>query len=190
MTLKRILFCLAACAVPVLAADQTLQLTPDNTKIGWTLADPLHTVKGTFKLKSGTIVFDSETGKASGSVVVDVKSGDSGSGARDGRMHANVLESDKFPEATFTPKTVEGKLSSQGASSVKLHGVFKIHGADHDMTMNVQAKVNGAQIDADISFDIPYVAWGMKDPGNFLLKVGKTVQMNIHSTIQTTVALK
>ncbi len=181
MTIKNILLCLAALAAPLTAADQTLQLTPDNTKIGWTLADPLHTVKGTFKLKSGVIVFDSETGKASGSVVVDVKSGESGSGARDGRMHANVLESDKFPEAVFTPKSVEGKLAPQGASSLKLHGVFRIHGADHDMTMNVQAKLNGAQIDADIAFDIPYVSWGMKDPSNFLLKVGKTVQMNIHT---------
>jgi len=35
---------------------------------------------------------------------------------------------------------------------------------------------------AEITFEIPYVAWGMKDPSRpLILKVGKTVQMAIHA---------
>ncbi|HVW87362.1 MAG TPA: YceI family protein, partial [Bryobacteraceae bacterium] len=84
---------LALLAIPAFAADYSLQLTPDNTNIDWTLGDVLHTVHGTFRLKHGAITFDPDTGKAAGEVVVDVQSGESGSGARDRRMHANVLES-------------------------------------------------------------------------------------------------
>lgn len=171
-----------ALALPAFAAEQSLLLTPENTKIEWTLADPLHTVHGVFKLKRGTIKFDTETGKASGEVVVDVKSGESGSGARDSRMHGNVLESTKYPEAVFTPDRIEGKLAANGASTLKLHGSLQIHGAAHEITVAVEAKAGAGQLETAIAFDIPYVAWGMKDPSNFLLKVGKTVQMSILTT--------
>ena len=161
------------------AAEYTLPLSPQETKIGWVVTDPLHTVRGTFKLSRGTVHFDPETGNAGGEVVVDVKSGESGSSARDSRMHANVLESQKYPDAVFTPDRIEGKVAMQGTSTVKVHGIFRIHGADHEVTANTDVKATGDRLDVHITFDVPYVAWGMKDPSNFLLKVGKTVQMSI-----------
>ena len=169
-------------SVTALAADRSIQLNTGNTKIEWTLTDPLHTVHGTFKLKSGSITFDTDSGKASGEVVVDVRSGESGSGASDSRMHANVLESAKFPEAVFRPDHVEGKFAPEGVSTLALHGTFQIHGAAHEVTVKVQSVVTAVQRVTDITFDIPYVAWGMKDPSNFLLKVSKSVQMAIHTT--------
>jgi polyisoprenoid-binding protein YceI len=75
------------------AAEVTVELNPAQTRVGWTLGDVLHTVHGTFKLTRGTIRFDSETGNASGEIVVDAASGESGSGSRVGRMNKNVLES-------------------------------------------------------------------------------------------------
>ncbi len=80
--------------------------------MNWTLKDALHTVHGTFKLQRGDVVFDNETGKAGGGMVVDATSGDSGSSARDGRMHRNVLESAKYPDVSFVPDRLEGKLES------------------------------------------------------------------------------
>ena len=96
-------------------------------------------------------------------------------------MHANVLESKKYPEAVFVPDRVDGVLSVRGSSSLKVHGVFTIHGAAHEMTMDVQTSVAGEQMRTTMAFDIPYVAWGMKDPSNFLLKVNKSVQMSIET---------
>jgi polyisoprenoid-binding protein YceI len=172
---------LAASALPALAADYSLELRPERTKVQFTLSDPLHTVHGTFSLKRGTIAFNPDTGAASGEVVVDVTSGESGSDARDSRMHANVLESKKYPEAVFTPSRIEGTVALQGTSTIKLHGTFTIHGATHEMTMDVQTSARNEMIQASMSFDIPYVAWGMKDPSTFLLKVSKTVQMTIQT---------
>jgi polyisoprenoid-binding protein YceI len=182
MRIFRAVLTLAVFALPSLAADYTLELKPENTKVQFTLTDPLHTVHGTFSLKRGTISFSTDTGKASGQIVVDVTSGNSGSDARDSRMHANVLESKKYPEAIFAPVEVEGTLLVPGTSSVKLHGTFTIHGVAHEMTMDVQSTSTSDQIRAVITFDIPYVSWGMRDPSNFLLKVSKTVQMTIETS--------
>ena len=174
-------FLLAALATPAFCTEYSLQLTPENTRIEWTLSDVLHAVHGTFELKRGSIRFDPDSGKAGGEVVVDAASGESGGGARDRRMHKNVLESSKYPEAVFTPDRLEGKLAMQGTSNLKLHGMFRIHGAEHELTMDVQAKVTQDRITMEIAFEVPYVNWGMKNPSTLILKVGKTVQLAIHS---------
>lgn len=176
------LLALAAFALPACAAEYSLDLKPADTKVRFSVDSTLHTVHGTFALKSGEIVFDTVSGKASGRVVVDVASGSSDSDARDSRMHAVVLESKKFPEAVFVPDRIDGQLAIPGSSAVKLHGVFTLHGAPHEMTIDVQTSGTRGQFHAALDFDIPYVAWGLKDPGNFMLKVNKIVKMSIETT--------
>lgn len=173
---------LAAFAAPGVAADYSLDLKPDSTSVHFSVDSTLHTVHGKFALKRGRIDFNTETGKASGQVVVDVASGNSDSDARDSRMHSVVLESKKYPEAVFSPDRIDGAVSMTGASSVKVHGTFTIHGATHEVTMEAQTAVSGDQIHATLSFDVPYVEWGMKDPGNFMLKVNKVVKMTIETS--------
>ena len=185
MRMRALNFCSALLilwASSAFGADHTFQLAPENTRIDWTLSDVLHTVHGTFQLKRGAVHFDPETGKANGEVVIDVASGNSGSDARDKRMHANVLESAKYPEAIFTPDHVEGTVALTGASHVRIHGSFRIHGASHDMIMDAQLNASGDKMTADLTFSIPYVAWGMKDPSTFILKVGKTVDLKVEAT--------
>jgi len=176
------IFLLLACAAALCAADTVLQLDPARTQIAFTLSDPLHTVHGTFKLKRGNIRFDPETGKASGEIVIDVASGESGSGMRDRRMHKDVLESKKYPEAVFTPNRVDGHL---GQTEMTVYGMFRIHGAEHEMTMNFKVTAEGGGYAATAHFAIPYVQWGMKDPSNFLLKVSDKVEMDVKTFLAT-----
>jgi polyisoprenoid-binding protein YceI len=160
-----------------------LDLDPAKTDIQFTLHDVLHTVHGTFKLKRGSASFDEGSGKASGAIVVDVASGASGNNSRDHRMHKEVLESQRYPEATFTPDRIDGKLAPEGPSQIDVHGLFNIHGADHELTLHFLVEREGGQYTASTHFTIPYVQWGMKDPSNFLLKVDKTVDLDIQTTI-------
>ena len=164
------------------AAEYRFHLDPRTTQVTWTLGDVLHTVHGTFKLRRGDIVFDNESGKAGGEVVVDATSGESGSSARDGRMHKNVLESAKYPDVSFTPDRLEGKIDLTGVSNVKLHGIFRIHGGSHEITAPVKVTANSGTLDAEIKFDVPYVAWGMKDPSNLILRVNKSVEIEMRAT--------
>src|SRR6476646_7260108 len=86
-------------SLPLTAAENSIELDPARTSIAFTLGDVLHTVHGTFKLKRGAVKFDSATGSASGEIVVDVASGNSGNSGRDKRMHKEILESVRYPEA-------------------------------------------------------------------------------------------
>jgi polyisoprenoid-binding protein YceI len=171
------------CAGLLAAADQSFDLDPAKTNIAFTVHDTLHTVHGTFKLKRGNIRSNPDTGKASGEIVIDVASGQSGSGARDKRMQKEILESSKYPEAAFTPDRVEGHLATEGASQIDVHGKFTIHGAEHELTMHFEVQANGHQYTATTHFAIPYIAWGMKNPSNFLLKVDDKVEMEVNAAL-------
>ncbi len=176
--MKKFLVTLAG-AASLAASGQTFQLDPAKTEIAFVVHSTLHTVHGSFKLKRGTVTLDPAGGKASGEIVIDVASGQSGSGSRDKRMQKEVLESPKYPEAVFTPERVDGQVSAEGSSQIDLHGRFKIHGAEHDMTLHFQVQAGGDHYMAATQFTIPYIAWGMKNPSNFLLKVDDKVEMEV-----------
>jgi polyisoprenoid-binding protein YceI len=174
-------FMLVLVTIPVFAQRIDLEMDPVATRVNWTLGDVLHTVHGTFNLKKGDLWFDPGSGEAGGLLVVDATSGESGSNARDGRMHKNVLESARYPEITFVPDRVEGSVTPTGDSAVQLHGMFTIHGGTHEVLMKVKSHIEPQKLTADISFTVPYVKWGMKDPSNFLLKVQDFVEIEIEA---------
>jgi len=175
-------------SIAALAQQTQITLDPAQTKVSWTLGDVLHTVEGTFKLKSGNIVFDPKTGDASGQIVVDAKSGESGNDKRDAKMQKEVLESARFPEITFLPKHVTGNLPAQGSSTLQVQGIFRIHGADHDMTLSFPVQADGSRATATTKFVVPYEAWGMKNPSVMFLKVENKVEISISAvgTVSTT----
>lgn len=177
------IFVLLVSSGALFAGQKIFEFDPSKTQINFTLHDVLHTVHGTFQLKRGVLQFGPESGRATGEIVVDAASGASGSGSRDRRMHKEILESRKYPEAVFVPDHVEGKLAAQGKSEIDAHGIFKIHGAEHELTLHFEVQAAGDQYVATTHFTIPYVQWGMKNPSNFLLKVDDKVEMEVRAAV-------
>jgi len=157
----------------------SLIVDPAQSKVHWTVDSTLHTVHGTFAVKSGALHFDPETGKAGGEIVVFATSGESGNSSRDEKMHKMVLESAKFPDAAFRPTQVEGKLAASGNSDVQLHGVFLLHGSEHELAVPVHAEMASGRWQGTARFQVPYIQWGPKDPSNWLLKVKPAVQVDL-----------
>jgi polyisoprenoid-binding protein YceI len=167
------------------AQESAVNLDAAQTTIEFTLDSTLHTVHGTFKLKSGHISFDAATGKASGEVVVDATSGDTDNKGRDKKMHEEILESKKYPEIVFTPQHVKGAVDPQGASQVEVSGVFRIHGQDHDITMTFSVQPPASdKIRASTHFSVPYVQWGIKSASTFLLHASDTVEVEVRASGQ------
>jgi polyisoprenoid-binding protein YceI len=161
------------------AQEVVLDMDPAQTRVNFKVDSSLHTVHGTFNLKSGTVHFDPDTGKAGGEIDVYVASGESGNSSRDARMHKEILETAKFPEAVFRPSQVEGKVALSGASDVKLHGIILLHGKEHEIVATVHAELASGQWKGAARFDVPYIQWGIKDPSNWLLKVKPVVNVDL-----------
>jgi polyisoprenoid-binding protein YceI len=178
-----IVFALAlACAGARTAAqDLTLQFDPQHTTINFTLGDVLHTVRGSFGLRRGSVNVDLSSGKTSGEIVIDGRSGATGNGMRDRKMHREVLESDRYPEIAFRPDRVDGSVSPQGKSSVSVHGIFSIHGADHEMTVPAQVETFPDHWSATLHFTVPYVKWGLKNPSTLFLRVNDSVDVDVNA---------
>ena len=168
-------------ALPVCAAlwgqEIALNLDPAAATVRFSLPATLHTVHGHFKMARCSVRFDPATGKISGEVVVDAASGASGDESRDRRMHKEILESTKYPEIVFAPDRVDGAVSPQGASQVQVHGIFRIHGAAHEITIPVLVRIVNGQASATTHFTVPYVKWGIKNPSTFLLRVSDKVEI-------------
>lgn len=171
-----------AAATSGAAQEVVLSIDAGQSKVHYTVDSTLHTVHGTFAMKNGTVHFDRESGKAGGEIVVLATSGESGTSSRDEKMHKEVLQSDKYPDAIFRPNQIEGKVAASGASDFMVHGTFQLHGSSHEIVVPVHAELNGESWKGTGKFDVPYIQWGLKNPSNFLLKVQPVVNVEIEMT--------
>jgi polyisoprenoid-binding protein YceI len=168
-------------AQPAQAQELSVQINPAQSKVEYSLSSTVHTVHGTFAVKNGSVHYDPSSGQISGTIVVDATSGQSGNNSRDGRMHREILESAKFPEIVFLPTTVKGAVVADGISKVEVSARFRLHGQEHDVTLPVEVKANGKNLDITAQMEIPYVKWGLKNPSNFILRVSETVTIEIQA---------
>jgi polyisoprenoid-binding protein YceI len=166
---------------PTPATELVLQLDPAQTSAKIVLPTTFHTVDGTFSLRRGTVHFDPASGKASGEIVFDATSGKTGNGSRDHKMHKEILESERYPDITFRPDRAEGRLPASGSATLKVHGLFGLHGSEHEMTIPVEVSLSTGAWTANTTFQVPYIKWGLKNPSVFIARVRDTVEVQIQA---------
>ena len=171
------------------AAEMAWTFDPPQSQVHWTLDTTLHQVHGTFRLKSGKITFDPDSGKASGALIVDATSGESGNDSRDTRMHTSIINSQKYTEIVFTPDRVEGRLAPEGSSTLQVHGKFRLMNVDHELTVPVKVDARGGEIVTSAKFTVPYIQWGLKNPSMLFLHVDNHVEIEIQSIGRSVPAL-
>jgi polyisoprenoid-binding protein YceI len=161
------------------ASEITFGVDPAQSKVHWTLESTVHTVHGSFAFKKGNIQVDTSTGKATGEIVVDATSGNSGNDGRDKKMHREVLESAKYSDIIFRPERVEGQISQQGLCNVQVQGGLLLHGSEHEITVPIQGELAGDHWTGTAKFRVPFIDWGLKNPSNFFLKVTHAVEIEL-----------
>lgn len=174
-----------ALLLPVRATAEsvTFELQPQETHVAFTLGATLHTVHGTLRARRGSVRFDPATGAASGEIVLDAASAETGNGSRDRDMHAKILESARYPEIVWRIDRVSGFPRGEAKSAhVTLEGSLTIHGASHPFSVAAEIAVGaGRRVTASAALEIPYVAWGMPDPSTFVLRVDKKVDVQVRA---------
>jgi hypothetical protein len=170
--------------------EVTLHLDPRQSKLQWVLGTTLHTVHGTFLLKRGAVKFDPASGTANGEFVADAASGESGNESRDKKMHREILESGRYSEVIFRPNRIEGRVLAEGSSHFEVRGTFLLHGSVHELTVPVEAELDGKSWKGSARFSVPYLQWGLKSPNTFLLKADPAVEilLELSGTLERAVA--
>ena len=164
-----------ALPAPAQAAEQILRFDSTATRVAFALEATLHTAEGTLPMREGEIRVDLEGGTASGRLVFDATRAATGNEGRDRKMHEEVLESARYPEIVFTLSGMTAAIDGTGAGTVTLQGTLAIHGSEHPFTVTGRVRREGNNVVAEGGFTIPYVAWGMKDPSVFVMRVAKEV---------------
>ncbi|HZI63227.1 MAG TPA: YceI family protein [Thermoanaerobaculia bacterium] len=161
------------------AAELRLVLDPAESRVAFSLDATLHTVRGTARLEHGEVRFDPASGAASGEIVVDARSAETGNGSRDRDMHRKVLDSADFPQIVLEIERLSGEFAPAGRSDLRLGGRMRLQGGAHPIEIPVQAEAAGEKVTAKARFTVPYVAWGLPDPSTFVLRVGKQVAVEV-----------
>ncbi len=180
-SLRTLALMFGALVTPITLPAQQMRvaLEPSQTQIEFTLGAVMHTVHGTFRLTTNSLQINPATHEATGELVVDAASGDSGNQARDHKMTKDILEAQRFPEIAFIARKVDGKLAATGTSQLKLIGVFRVHGQEHPLTLPVNVDAHGSTFTASTQFVVPYQQWGMKNPSTLFLRVSDKVNIEI-----------
>ena len=167
-----------AAADPLRAAEPLrLEIDPSASAISFVLGGNTHTVHGSFQITSGRVLFNPGDGSLSGEIVADASSGTAENPKVVKRMHKEVLEVTSFPEIVFRPEKLE--LSADGGTHAELPGSFDIHGTSHNLTFPIDVLMDAERVTATAELEIPYVAWGIKDPSRFVFRSAKQVQVQI-----------
>lgn len=166
------------------AAEETLLvLDPERSAVSFALGASLHTVRGAFQLERGEIRVDPSGGPASGEVVVDATSGETGIDARDRKMHGEVLKSSQYPRIVFLPDAV--RVLEQPSTErlvVEATGTMRVLASTHPFRARIEVtRREGNEVFLRTAFTVPYVAWGLEDVSTFLLRVADEVEVTLEA---------
>lgn len=169
----------ALAPVAVCSEELVLTLAPEKTSATFRVRATVFDIDGVLAMGPGQIRFDSATGAASGQITIDLRGTKTGSRLRDWEMHRRVLETERYPLVVFRLDRMLGTLAPSGTSDLVLAGIVTMHGAEHAMVVPVRATVSGDTVSAEALFEIPYVAWGLRDPSLLFLRVAPVAVVSV-----------
>jgi len=178
-------FTLLTILAPLASAQrQTFTVSPDASDVKITLNTTHEVVHGAFRVQVGSVEFDRNDSKMTGSVVVYAGSGKTGNGSRDKRMNKEILKVEQYTAISFAPASYAGVIAPSGDSTIQVTGTFKLLDIPHQITVPMVIHMEGSAATARAHFSIPYVQWGLKDPSLLFWRTDKEVSVDLTLTGQ------
>lgn len=115
-------------------------------------------------------------------ITVDVNTLTSDRSMRDQRIHRMGLESDRYPTATFvlsTPIPLPAAAGNGQAFQVSATGRLTLHGVTRTVTIPIDARLSGSQIELVGSITFPFSDFGMTPPS-----IGGFVSVQDNATME------
>src|SRR2546430_11920103 len=121
------------------------------------------------------------------SITVDVNTLTSDRSMRDQRVHRMGLESDRYPTASFvlsTPITVPADAGNGQAFQISATGKLTLHGVTRTVTIPIDARLSGSQIDLVGALTVPLSDFGTTPP-----RLGGFVSVQDNATMEVQLKL-
>lgn len=85
----------------------------------------------------------------------------------------------RIPKYHSSATRIDGAVARHGKSSVNVHGIFRTHGVEREITVPAQVEMAADLWSATVHFSIPYAKWGMKNPSTLFLRVNDSVEIEL-----------
>ncbi len=169
--------------IPVSGASPTYEITldPDRTEVTFSLGAVFHTVQGHGIPLATTLEFVPGQGLLTGAVILPAAGLTTGNQRRDQRMQGHVLQSETHGEIILTLERAEGPFDPETGGDLQVEGSLQLLGTSHPVSFPLEITIlldQEGQFRAKGAFMVPYVMWGLKDPGMVFLRVDKEVRVS------------
>jgi polyisoprenoid-binding protein YceI len=98
------------------------------------------------------------------SFTVDLTTMKSDQSQRDRQFQDRIMQTSKFPTATFTLKSPITLPSTDGVVSVTANGDLSLHGVTKSVAIPLKAQRNGNNIEVNGSLDVTFADYGIDNP--------------------------
>ena len=102
-------------------------------------------------------------------------------------FNENYVESDKFPNASFTGKVLNMKdlnLAKNGTYTVKVEGELTIKGITKKVTEKGTFEVKDGRVNGKSTFNILLADFGIKIPNAVANNISKTIQIDVDVNLE------
>jgi len=159
--------------------DGTWTVSPGDSRnfVGYRVTEKLvanvveSTATGRTDNVTGTMTIDGTTVRDV-TVTAELRDLTSDQDFRDQRIRSSGLESDKFPEAKFVltaPITVAAQPAVGDTITVKAAGNFTLHGVTKPVTIDLQARYDGKNVQVVGSLPVVFADYGITAPSSQLV---------------------
>jgi hypothetical protein len=174
------IFCVFACAM--LASAQTIYLTQDG-KIKFNSDTPAEKIEATHA--SASCVLKPEDGSMAWKVLI--KGFQFKKALMQEHFNENYMESNKFPQATFTGKIVnlqEVNFNKDGQYKVTVKGKMKMHGVEKDVEVPGTIGVKGKEFTLKSNFSVACTDYGIEIPAVVRDNIAKEIKISVEGVLK------
>lgn len=170
-------------ALSVTDRPTNTQVLTGSTDGTWTLSDAsIVRYKATESFVGGLAdqAVSGETNKITGSITVagttvtqpdpftvDMASIATGNGRRDAQYNGRIMQTATFPTGTFmldAPLALPSVPAAGAEVSVAAPGTLTLHGVSKPVSVELKAKLNGAELDVSASIPVTWTDFQIEDP--------------------------
>ncbi|MCX6273607.1 MAG: YceI family protein [Bacteroidetes bacterium] len=106
------------------------------------------------------------------------------SGLQQIHFNENYLETDQFPEASFSGKIIEPvDFNKNGKSTIRAKGILKIHGVEQERIIKCDLTIQGNQVHIESTFTVQLSDHNIRIPRVVHEKIATEIIINVKADL-------